>query len=170
LSANLALNPELASRVVPVQCFLGPQTDLAPPRLIPSAWPLTGDAEVHPKHLGESMTTTGARTLSLDDYLAGQGRPRVDFIKLDVDGFECEVFKGARQMLERDRPILIMELAPYVLLERGTSLEELIGYLAPHGYGFLTEAGAKELPNDAAGLAALVPEGASLNIVAIPKR
>jgi FkbM family methyltransferase len=169
LQANLALNPALERRVAAVHAFLGTLTDAAPPKAIPSAWPLTGGADLHPKHFGESMLTAGARTIRLDDYLVGQGRPKVDFIKLDVDGFECEVLGGAQQMLTRDRPVFVMEIAPYVLIERGASLEQLIGLLAPHGYRFVTESGERNLPDTAVGLAKLVPEGASLNAVALPR-
>jgi FkbM family methyltransferase len=170
LKGNLALNPDLMRRVEPVHAFLGTRTAGEPPSAIPSAWPLTGSADVHPKHLGESMVTAGAVTIRLDDYLLEQGRPRIDFVKLDVDGFECEVLGGAPQMLARDRPVFVMEIAPYVLVERGASLEQLVGLLAPHGYRFVTETGEKPLPATAAELAALVPEGASLNVVALPRR
>jgi FkbM family methyltransferase len=170
LTANLALNPDLLRQVETVHAFLGTRAAGEAPHAIPSAWPLTGSADVHPKHFGESMLTAGARTIRLDDYLAERGNPRIDFIKLDVDGFECEVLGGAQQMLARDRPVFVMEIAPYVLVERGASLEQLIGFLAPHGYRFVTESGEKALPDTAAELAALVPEGASLNVVALPRR
>jgi FkbM family methyltransferase len=169
LQANLALNPALVRRVETVHAFLGTQAAAAPPRAIPSAWPLTGSADVHPKHFGESMLTGGARTIRLDNYLAERGGLRVDFVKLDVDGFECEVLGGAPQMLARDRPVFVMEIAPYVLVERGASLEQLIGFLAPHRYRFVTESGETPLPSTAAGLSALVPEGASLNVLALPR-
>jgi len=35
---------------------------------------------------------------------------KVGFIKIDVEGHEMEVLQGARNLLERDRPIMIIEL------------------------------------------------------------
>lgn len=35
---------------------------------------------------------------------------RISVIKIDVEGFECEVLKGAKNIIERDRPVLIMEI------------------------------------------------------------
>jgi FkbM family methyltransferase len=42
----------------------------------------------------------------LDDIELGS---KVDMIKIDVEGFEWEVLKGARQTILRDKPILIVE-------------------------------------------------------------
>lgn len=50
------------------------------------------------------------QTQRLDALIAS--RPdiqRIDFIKIDVEGFELEVLKGARQTLTRFRPPLILE-------------------------------------------------------------
>lgn len=41
-----------------------------------------------------------------------QERPRVDFIKVDTDGFDLEVVRGAETTLKRDSPILYFELLP----------------------------------------------------------
>ena len=39
-------------------------------------------------------------------------RPRVDFIKVDTDGFDLEVLRGAEETLKRDAPVLYFELFP----------------------------------------------------------
>jgi FkbM family methyltransferase len=39
-------------------------------------------------------------------------RPRVDFIKVDTDGFDFQVISGAEATLKRDSPILYFELWP----------------------------------------------------------
>jgi FkbM family methyltransferase len=63
----------------------------------------------------------------LDD----QGVSDVGFIKIDVEGHEREVLAGARQVIERDRPVLLIEmmeeLAPG---ETNTNLQfvEQLGY------------------------------------------
>jgi len=39
-------------------------------------------------------------------------RPRVDFIKVDTDGFDLEVLRGTEETLKRDAPVLYFELFP----------------------------------------------------------
>ncbi len=46
--------------------------------------------------------------LKLDKLLADRTRP-IDFIKMDVEGHELQVFKGAHDILTIDRPKLIFE-------------------------------------------------------------
>jgi FkbM family methyltransferase len=47
-------------------------------------------------------------TIALDDM----NLDRVDFMKIDVEGAEVEVLKGAEKILERDRPIMFIETMP----------------------------------------------------------
>jgi FkbM family methyltransferase len=44
-----------------------------------------------------------------DDYLRRQRIDRVDFIKIDVEGFEPKVFCGLRETIKRFRPIIAFE-------------------------------------------------------------
>jgi hypothetical protein len=43
------------------------------------------------------------------------GLERVDFMKVDVEGTEMRVFRGARATIERSRPIILSELSPEML-------------------------------------------------------
>ena len=58
-----------------------------------------------------------------------------------------------------------MELAPYSLEERGSSLEELLSYFVPNGYRFYTLLSRRRLPSTARELQRLVADGASMNVV-----
>ncbi len=53
--------------------------------------------------------TTLARSLRLDDYFAGSTR-FPDLIKIDVEGAELIVLKGARETIARSSPTLIVEI------------------------------------------------------------
>jgi hypothetical protein len=46
-------------------------------------------------------------TVTLDDYLAGW--PRLDVIKLDIEGYDCQALLGARHSLEKFRPVITFE-------------------------------------------------------------
>lgn len=169
LQANIARNPGLADRIVTVQAMLVADDEASLPAEIYSSWPLAGDSRSHAKHGGRGMNTEGARVTTLDAYLAQTGTGPVDLIKIDVDGFECDVLNGARHTLETDRPAIITELAPYGLEERGTSVEELLAILHDAGYRLVREDTGARLPDDARALRALVPDGSSMNILVRPK-
>ena len=136
LRRNLQLNPQIAGRVTPLQCFLTAERRKALPPAVYSSWPVLCSAEAHEKHLGLPMATRGARSATLDSVLAEHAVEHVDVVKLDVDGFECDVLAGATDMIKRDRPVFLMELMPYGLVEQGASLEQMLSYLLPIGYGF----------------------------------
>ncbi|MHC0429789.1 FkbM family methyltransferase [Streptomyces sp. O3] len=53
----------------------------------------------------------------------------VDFIKIDVDGNELPVLRGAARLLDRDRPALIVELEARI-----QPVAPVIELLAEHGY------------------------------------
>jgi FkbM family methyltransferase len=166
LSRNLELNPSLASRVTAFPCFLtANEADQIPPAIY-SSWPLTKETGLHSKHLGREMGTGLARARSLDSVLTELADRKVHLIKLDVDGFECEVLRGATKVLHDMRPIFVMELAPYVLEERATSLDELISFFIPNGYSFYDERTFAPLPSSAKELHKLIADGSGINAIA----
>jgi FkbM family methyltransferase len=166
LRRNLDLNPSLASRVDASHCFLTGTDGTNVPRAIYSSWPLAVEAGLHAKHLGREMETKSAKARSLDSVLAERADRKVQLVKLDVDGFECDVLRGATAMLRDARPIIVMEFAPYVLVERGASLDELLSYLIPNGYNFYDERTQKRLPSGIKELQGLVADGESINVIA----
>jgi FkbM family methyltransferase len=166
LRRNLDLNPSLASRVDAFHCFLTATDGTVVPDAIYSSWPLVAEAGLHPKHLGREMQTDSAQARSLDSILAEHADRKVQLVKLDVDGFECDVLRGAPSLLRDARPTFVMELAPYVLDERGASLDQLLSYFIPNGYFFYHERTQKRLPSTAKELQALVASGESMNVIA----
>lgn len=165
LQANLALNPELERRVTPVQAFLVDRADRAVAAEVPASWPLDG-RDVHPRLRGRAMAAAGAVATTLDDWLATAKIARVDFMKMDVDGHECGVLAGAAGMLSRDRPTILMELSPYILEERGGSLDGVLNPLEAVGYRLFALGDGAPLPQDRAALARAIPVGAGINAIA----
>ena len=49
-----------------------------------------------------------AQVITLDEYVREKNLPRVDFIKLDVEGAELDVLKGAAMTIARYKPILAL--------------------------------------------------------------
>jgi FkbM family methyltransferase len=166
LCRNLELNPALETRVTPCHCFLTERDEDQVPSTIYSSWPLARDAGLHAQHLGREMRTEAARARSLDSVLTELADRKVGLVKLDVDGFECDVLRGATKLLRETRPIFVMELAPYVLEEHGTSLEQLLSFFIPNGYSFYEERNGKPLPSTARELQRMIADGAGINAIA----
>jgi FkbM family methyltransferase len=72
--------------------------------------------------------------VTLDSFAARQGLRRIDFIKIDVEGAELEVLRGADAVLRRFHPLLLVELNPSALRERGAEPEQLLQALDDLGY------------------------------------
>ncbi len=83
------------------------------------------------------METKGASAISLDGYLDHAKIQNVSFIQMDVDGNECNVLLGSKGTLMRQKPLIIMELAPCLAQEYDHSVEELFG---PLRFGWLHNA------------------------------
>lgn len=167
LLKNLKANPDLDKRVTPLQMML---TDKRGAGNVPdafySSWPLVKDQSRHDEHGGRLMPASGAKAGTLDDELASMALDRLDLVKLDIDGFEPRMLRGAGECLRRWSPIIVMELAPYVLEEQQSSIEELVEILAGNGYSLFSLDGKREVRLEAKAIRQLIPEGASLNVVA----
>ena len=166
LSRNIRLNPDLSPRIQAVQTFLGAADDDKAPPEIHSSWPLAGGTDLHVKHLGEAKTTAGASMRRLDTILAENGIGRVDVVKLDVDGFECEVLAGAEKLFATSAPVFFIELAPYVHAERGHSFKQFLAMFSSRGYKFFEQRSNRPVPNDPDQLEKMIGDGAGINVVA----
>jgi FkbM family methyltransferase len=166
LLANIALNPDISPQITANQVMLVGTSKSALEPVLYSSWPLDRDQQGHDKHGGKAMTTQGAISIKLDDYLKSRDVGTVKLVKLDVDGYEPEVLRGSSAFLKHQKPLIVMELQPYTLEERGNSLEQLLDILDGAGYRLSDETTGKALSNDPADLRSLVPDGGSINIVA----
>jgi FkbM family methyltransferase len=67
-------------------------------------------------------------SLPLDKIWADLGSPEVSVVKIDVEGAEAGVIRGASALLERDRPVLMLEA------NTASDLAELTSLLRPYRY------------------------------------
>lgn len=58
----------------------------------------------------------------------------IDFVKIDVEGFEYEVLLGAEEVIKKYKPKFIIETHPKYLEDLGSSEEEVISFMEKHGY------------------------------------
>lgn len=59
---------------------------------------------------GDPASAVRAPALCLDDYVQEHAVERVDFIKLDLEGAELPALQGMLGVLERTRPLLLIEI------------------------------------------------------------
>ena len=111
------------------------------------SWPITdGGGSKHPLILRSTLMRDVTNVITLDDYVAKKGIGKIDLIKLDVDGYELRVLRGAVETLKVHTPIILMELAVYTIEEVGDSVTDLISLLQSRGYKFYSIKDMKEYP------------------------
>jgi FkbM family methyltransferase len=82
----------------------------------------------HPELIGQTIDYSDAKLVPVDamtiDSLA---LSRLDLLKIDVEGMECEVLEGAKRTIRRSLPVVIIEHIK-------TGPEEIVKFLRHHGY------------------------------------
>jgi FkbM family methyltransferase len=107
LESTLAANALRQAEIV--RCAVGDHdgvAQLAVPVVI-SARTDTGTARIGPACVGQNALQVPLR--SLDSLAAELGLARLDLIKIDVEGHERHVLDGAAAILDRHRPVLVIE-------------------------------------------------------------
>ncbi len=100
---------------------------------------------VDPHNLGMNRILTEAEAEKFDDFttievdtidnvIAANDISRVDLIKIDIEGYEMHALRGARHLLETQRPKLFIEVGYTRLINNGMSPNEMIAYLHEFGY------------------------------------
>jgi FkbM family methyltransferase len=165
LARNLALNPALASKVNVVHCILSDRIDGVSETEIVSSWSLVAPPTGRDALAGVPQSVGGAEVLTIDLWAERTGLERLDLVKIDVDGHEPEVFAGARRTLQKFRPKILMELAPYCHAGSPGRLHEQMLELERIGYRF-RRLGRNARPVAFAELAATVQREGSINVFA----
>jgi FkbM family methyltransferase len=91
---------------------------------------LNVDHRVYPTE-GDARRPLSIKCIALDDYFPpGQ---RVDFIKMDIQGYEFHALSGADRVIRENRRLkLLFEFWPYGLRQAGASWKELVVLLQRH--------------------------------------
>ncbi|MBF0501978.1 MAG: FkbM family methyltransferase [Candidatus Riflebacteria bacterium] len=169
LCANAALNPELQPQIMAEQVYLvGTASDTM---LLEAnaSWPMFALGSRDVLNQGLSKSTTGGHASTLDDLVKQAKFPRVDFIKIDVDGHERGVLTGGQKTLEKYRPRMIAELAPHEFSRESGDLEEIISLLRRLDYKLWDFSERHQWPLDAEKLRSVIPPGVSRNAIVIPQ-
>ena len=168
LLRNLSLNPELARRVVVNHAFLSANSSETPAITAYSSWRVDGSntAEDHPLHCGTPKSADGVSAVSLDDYVRQQGLSRVDFIKIDTDGHEPDVLRGAAAVIARFRPRIVFEIGQYVMAEKGLDFGFYQHFFGELGYRLIDTVTGKTVT--AGNYRQMIPAKGSTDLLALP--
>lgn len=167
LRRNVELNPDIAGRVSCQQVMLVATANSAVEQAIYSSWPLQNsvNSELHAEHKGRLMATAGATAETLDGALQRLGVHKVAFVKLDVDGYEAEVLEGAKHTFTRDRPDILMELAPFVFRDNMEKFVFMLNFFWALGYRLTDLSSGKILPENVQEVIHLIPENGGINVL-----
>jgi len=88
---------------------------------------------------GFKMDNTGTGSLSgssieiqqntLTTFCVDNSIHKIDFIKIDVEGFEPFVLEGVREIIERGMPAMYIEISPKMFIFNIWTAEEIFNYL-----------------------------------------
>jgi len=166
LQHNIKLNESLQERIIPIQVFVSSSNVTSTKLKAYSSWRIDNlNGTRHPVHMGISKKAPQRQT-TLDDFVNEHKIDRLDFIKIDTDGYELDVLKGAINSLYRFKPLIVFELATYILEERGLRFSDYENLLLPVGYRLIdskTGAGV-----DKHNIDKMVPKKGSIDIAALP--
>ena len=138
LERNIRLNPKLAKRITPHEFGFSEKSAIL--RLgIPNAnqhrrYISNVNSGLYSVHSEGDGFSVPAKFLRLDEFFASQQLPRLDFLKIDVEGHEFEVLKGAINTINQFRPIIVMEFNELTRVLSRRSVSDFDTFLHQFGY------------------------------------
>lgn len=84
----------------------------------------------------------GRKSIRLDDYFAKFSA--IDLIKIDCEGYEPSVIQGAKNIINKHKPIIICEVYPDMLARAGFSKADIYNPLTELGYKIVTSIGEED--------------------------
>ncbi len=80
------------------------------------------------RDLSEINKSIEVEALPLDQIFSSDNK-KISAIKIDVEGAETQVIEGAKKVIQRDKPVIFIELSDQYLKQLGSSADQLLGKL-----------------------------------------
>ncbi len=164
-SKNLELNPELAKRIKLNQCFIYSSIEDEPELEAFSSWMLTGNEKRHSVHQGIAKSAENIAAITLDYFVEQKGVTQLDLIKIDTDGYELEVLKGAKKLLLNLKPKVIFEIGQYIMKEKNISFADYFSLFSDANYKIINTKGIKVTIGN---YKKLIPKNGTVDLIAMP--
>ncbi len=129
VAAALSDSPGLGTLIVPAERAANATLVAAADNGAPSAAADNGAPPPDPSATAAAVTVD---VLTLDDVLRDEAR--VDVLKIDVEGLEAAVLRGASGTLRRPGLRIVLEWAPAQALAAGYAPASLLSLLRAHGF------------------------------------
>jgi FkbM family methyltransferase len=89
------------------------------------------------KQAGDMHTVEIPQT-TVDAEWKRVGSPKVSCVKIDVEGAESKVLSGALELIQREKPYVLLEWSRINFAAHGTDSGYLVGFAESNGYDLLT--------------------------------
>ena len=168
LRRNLELNPDLAVRVETVQAFVSEQAKSNVDLVAYASWRVDGltTGHEHPVHTGTPHSTEGVPSITLDEFVSARNLDKVDLLKIDTDGHELSVLKGAHETIRKYRPLVIFEAGLYLMEERGVDFRSFATFFEGLDYSLFDAKTERQV--SLANYRKVIPPRATTDLVAVP--
>lgn len=87
----------------------------------------------HPERFTDYVSRQ-VQLVVLDKFAEDNNIQKLDFMKIDVEGWELHVLKGAKSLIEQHKPVILMEFNETNLKQCDTAKEEVESFLTDLGY------------------------------------
>lgn len=84
--------------------------------------------------ISSSRNNTKVNIITLDYFVQNHNIQRINIIKIDVEGYELNVLRGAQTTLKKFKPTLFIEMDDNLLRRQNTSPEQLMTFIEGFGY------------------------------------
>ncbi len=166
---NIELNENLSPQIVVNQCFVSEKSSEKSLLTAYSSWDISGKKfeNTHPLHGGTIQNTEEVPSISLDDFFVSQHLEKVDFIKIDTDGYEINVLRGARKILEIHKPLIIFEMGLYILQEKNLTFKDFSDFFESLEYFLFDSKTGKNISLN--NFQKFIPEKGTIDVLTVHK-
>lgn len=163
LERNLELNPNLKANVAINYRYV---TDLDRTQ---SVSPVRSSYGLDNVPLVEDSIIPIELSISIDEFVRSNNIKGIELLKIDVDGSELSVLRGAREAISEFRPLVYIELDEALQKSSGGCTEDILNFFDERGYKGVSAASGEHV-YDLVSLKRMFEKHSHLNIIFKPTR